>query len=241
MNTSISAFKPLSRLILLAFIIGAIVCACKKEESSGVDQDKIYTTYEVYYDKNADITYARAQFRSNGATGTLLQLSSPAEVRFNGDLLALQSVPVYYEKQYSGYVNGGTFVYIDTRGGAAHTLTNVVSNVKIVSIPLSFASVTRNQSNTFAWVGDTIRANESTVLNLYNTSQLNFQLFTQASVGTTDMILPASQVNNLAAGTSNATAELDRYRIDSLQARPSGGGGFLKTTYRTATKVISVN
>ena len=50
---------------LLAFLLGItlMATACQTENSADVNQDRIYTQYELFYNANEDITYARAWFR----------------------------------------------------------------------------------------------------------------------------------------------------------------------------------
>ena len=93
--------------LLLAFVL--ILSACAREESVNVNQDSIFVEYRLVYDGNQDKTFARATFRFGGATGTLLELSDPATITFDGEVLTWNPLLAYYEKEYAGVVNGGLF------------------------------------------------------------------------------------------------------------------------------------
>ena len=69
----------------LTLFAAILFMACPIEDSADVNQDKIYTDYEVFYNSNTDKTQVLARFRFGGATGTLLELNEPAEVYFDED------------------------------------------------------------------------------------------------------------------------------------------------------------
>jgi len=77
--------KLVNTFFLLVLVI---VSSCAKEIASDVNQDTIYTDYEVFYNQNTDKTWVVAKFRFGGPTGTLLELDSTSYVTFNGDTLA---------------------------------------------------------------------------------------------------------------------------------------------------------
>ncbi|MFN7118125.1 MAG: hypothetical protein ACK4TA_15100 [Saprospiraceae bacterium] len=223
-------------LLFALAIISTLFTACESEESASVDQNKIYTTYELLYDQNTDKTYARAQFRFGNALGTILQLSAPAEVRFNNDVLDYKPILAYYEKEYAGKITSGTFTYEGTDGVA---YSNSVNGLPNIDFPANFTAVTRNQANDFAWTGSPLAAREEVFLFLRNTTTTNLQTFYTNAVGATKMVLSAEKLNNLAPGVA-AEADLYRDRIDSLSQKTSAGG-YLKVNYRTKKKSITVN
>ena len=114
--------------LLIAFILIAscVFMACPIEDSADVNQDKIYTDYEVFYNSNTDKTQVVAKFRFGGVTGTILELNDPAEVSFNGDKLPFKPVYGGHFKEYAGRITQGTFTY-----------TNIDSITYENSIPLA--------------------------------------------------------------------------------------------------------
>lgn len=228
--------KNWKNLLIACTTCLTIFTACETEDSSTVQQDRIYTTYELFYDKNTDKTYARAQFRLGNALGTILQLSTPAEVRFNNDVLDYKPVLSFYEKEYAGRISNGTFVYKDTDG---ISYSNAANSQPTIDFAPNFTSVTRNQANTFTWVGTPLTAREEVYLFLRNTTTTNVQTFYSNAVGATNMVLSAEKLNNLAPNVA-AEADLYRNRIDSLSQKTQVGG-YLKLSYRAAKKNITVN
>lgn len=223
--------------LLIAFAAGLVIfTSCESEESASVNQDKIYTSYELKYDQNTDKTYTIAQFRFGNILGTLLQLSDPAEVRFNDDVLSFKPGLIYYEKEYAGKITSGTFTYKDATGV---TYTNTASNLPTIAFPANFTGVTRNQANTFTWTGTPLTAGEEVFLFIGNTTTVNTQTFYTNKVGATNLVLSAEKLNNLAPGVA-AEADLYRDRIDSLSQKTSAGG-YLKLNYRAQKKPITVN
>jgi len=213
-----------------------LLTACESEESASVNQDKIYTTYELLYDQNTDKTYARAQFRFGNALGTILQLSAPAEVKFNNDVLDYKPILAYYEKEYAGKITSGTFTYEGTDGVA---YSNSASGLPSIDFPANFAAVTRNQANEFNWTGNALGTGEEVFLFIRNTTTTNLQTFHTNAVGATKMVLSAEKLNNLAPGVA-AEADLYRDRIDSLSQK-TAAGGYLKMNYRAKKKALTVH
>jgi len=63
-------YKELKYLSLFIFfgLFLVVFTACPIEDSSDVNQDKIYTDYEVFYNSNTDKTIVVAKFRFGGPT-----------------------------------------------------------------------------------------------------------------------------------------------------------------------------
>jgi hypothetical protein len=221
--------------LLAMTVCATLFTSCEGEDSASVDQSRIYTTYELFYDKNEDKTYARAQFKFGNLGGTLLELTDPAEVRFNNDLLEFKPGFVWYEKAYAGRVTSGSFTYQGTDGVS---YTNTVANQPTIDFPANFTSVTRNQANTFNWAGTPLTAGEDVTLFIGNTTTINTQTFYTNKPGATNLVLGAAQLNNLAPNVP-AEADLFRSRIDSLSQK-TAVGGFVKLSYRAQKKAITV-
>ena len=103
----------LSYFAALAALTMLLASGCFREPSDSVNQDKIYTDYELFYNANEDKTYARATFKFSNLTGTKLELSDPSEVTFEGDLRSFKPALAYYEKTLPGLVSSGTFEWKD--------------------------------------------------------------------------------------------------------------------------------
>lgn len=206
-------------LLIFALLLPAFMFhSCKKENSDTVDQDKIWAYYEVYYDKNQDKTYARATFKFSNALGTNLQLSAPAAVSFNGETLIFQDALAYYEKQYAGFVSGGTFSYTDKDN---HTFVNSISGIRAIDFPAIDTIHTAN-SYTLNWVGDSLSANESVSLWLDGINQNNIEFFFQSNINSQSMILAANQLQRL--GNGNGTGWMERVYAPAIQSVTSAGG-----------------
>lgn len=192
--------------------------SCIKESASSVDQDKIYTEYELFYDANTDKTYARATFRFSNITGTKLELDGTGSIQFNGDKLTFNQVLAYYEKEYAGKINNGTFRYNDLDN---NTFENSVE-IHPIDIPASVDSIPRNTSFNLPWVGTPLVVGEVVIAGLNNNNAINPQLFYQDDVNSTSIILAQNQLNTLFAGP--ATLGLERRYLPTLVQKTSAGG-----------------
>ncbi|HNV96368.1 MAG TPA: hypothetical protein PKG63_07840, partial [Bacteroidales bacterium] len=143
---------------LLMFAISITFSSCKKESSENVNQDKIWAEYQLIYDNNTKITYARAIFKFSSITGTILELKDPAKVMFNNDLLSYNPTLGYYEKQYTTFVTSGTFKYTDLDN---HTFLNTLTIIDTVGFPAGLDTIIKSTPFELTWTGAPLKANET--------------------------------------------------------------------------------
>jgi hypothetical protein len=223
--------KITSLLFIMVVAAGyiSLYTACKSEPSSDVNQDKIYTEYELYYDGNADKTYARATFKFSNITGTLLKLDDPSNVTFNGDVLTFNTTLAYYEKEYAGLISSGTFVWTDTQN---QTYTNTIS-MKTIAFPTVVDSISRDSSFELPWVGDSL-ANKDNVSLTMSDASASVQIFYQNDINSQSIILAKNQLQLLLAG--NATMQFDRMYVPGLTEKNTAGGS-ITGRYRPVKKI----
>jgi hypothetical protein len=220
--------------ILTAVIIGMIsftFTSCEKQPSDAVDQDRIRTDYELFYDKNTDKTTAVAAFRfGQSITGTLLELSSPAEVLFNNDKLTYNNVLGRYEKEYNGFVATGAFSYKDVNG---KTLVNTVPAIKLIDFPASPAvlSISKAQGFELNWEGTPIAQNDGVGLLVAALT------FTETTVNSTRVRMISAQLQPAATGAH--IAFMDRWTLSQLQQQTSNGGSIV-SKYRAKNKNVEI-
>ncbi|MDX1908103.1 MAG: hypothetical protein SF053_13790 [Bacteroidia bacterium] len=218
------------RLMAALALVGMMAQGCA-EESSTVDQSRIYTIYEVFYDANEDKSYARATFRFGNALGTLLRLSANATVTFDGDLMTYQPAG-YYEKAYSGFKTGGTFVYEDLDG---NTYTNSVAGIKPIAFPSQALSLSKAADTPLAWTGDPLGPNGSAVENAG--LLVGPKLFLALDLNATSILVNGSRLADLTNGP--AIAIMDRYFIRELSEKTDAGGS-ITGKYRALNKSVEV-
>jgi hypothetical protein len=224
-----------TKVILGLFSLIWLLEGCISEPSDAVDQDKIYVTYELYYDKNRDKTFARATFQFSNALGTKLQLSGASEIRFNNDLLTYNSVLVYYEREYAGLLNTGTFKWKDSNG---KDYTNAISGIKPIAFPNPIPTFKKGNSTEVFWVGDALEANESAVISMNSAAIGDLQIATRNDVAATSVIVNANQIQNLPTG-QNITAIFRRYKDVSVSQKTSAGAKMF-THYQAANATVQI-
>ena len=146
---------------LMAVLLGCIVViSCgDSEDSKDVNQDKIYTDYEVFYNANDDVTHAIARFRFGNPLGTILELkeSSGASVTFEGDTLSYSKIWGGHHKEYAGNVTSGTFIYTNADGDV---FTNSIPLGSSAEFPADFTEIDVSSAQTLEWVGLPLAAND---------------------------------------------------------------------------------
>lgn len=215
--------------IFVAFVFISL-SSCHKENSDDVNQSRIYTSYELYYNAEEDITHARASFRFGNLTGTLLELSAPSEVRFNNQPLRFNSTLAYYDKSFAGFVQNGTFTWKNTDG----TAFNNTIEIHTIDYPALLDTIYRDASHELIWQGDSLGANEMVTLSI--SSDLGeAQMFSQATINSKSIILPLNKLQLLEVG--EAKIWMDRKYTPPLVEKTSAGG-MITSRYSLVSRTV---
>jgi hypothetical protein len=222
-----SFIAPLTALAFSCFFI-----ACEKQPSDSVEQDRIRQDYELFYDKNTDKTIAVAAFKfGESITGTQLELSAPAEVRFNNDLLVFNAILGRYEKEYTGFIPTGTFTYKDI---AQKSLVNVVPAIKAIDFPGSptVLALSKAQENLINWEGGALGQNEGVGMLVAALT------FTETTLNATRVRITGAQLQPATVGAH--IAFMDRWTLSPLQQSTSTGGSIV-SKYRAKNKNVEIS
>lgn len=220
--------------LLLAFFLFASLYSCNVEDSGDVNQDKIWTHYELFYNANDDKTVAVARFRFGGPTGTLLELNEDASVSFNGNELGFNNLYFGHVAEFAGVVDSGTFVYQDLD---QLTFTNTINHFDSIAFPEGFDTITKSQANTLTWDGVALMENESVGLFVGSWTWGDDALYIQSSDNATDIILGTNQLSNVPVGPS--TLYMDRWTEVPVSQGTSKGGTVIGK-YRAENRVVQV-
>ncbi len=221
-------------LIPFLMVLGVAFASCEKESSEDVNQDKIYTDYELFYNKNTDKTVAVAKFKFGGPTGTILELSNGATVSFNGDNLTYNGWYAGHVKEYAGLLTSGTFSYTDVDG---NTFTNATPSMDTIAFEVGFDTIVKSQANTLTWQGKSLAANEAVGVFVGSWTWGQDALFYQAQVGATNIVMGITQLANLAEGSS--TVYMDRTK-DVTLSQGTSEGGRIRSKYRGTNVQVQV-
>lgn len=224
-------------LILGVATASLFFSSCAPEDSTDVNQDRIYTVYELFYNSNTDKTQVTARFRFGNATGTILELkgSSGESVTFEGDPLPYNALASGHYKEVAGRLASGEFVYTDSDG---KTYTNTVPAGDTVAFPSDFDTVFRSKAQTLKWEGSVLGSNEYVGV-FIGTAWTWGQdaLFAQVLKGTDEIVMGVKNKANLNPGP--ATAFMDRVGEQSA-SQTSSAGGVVRYRYRAKNKTVLV-
>ena len=220
-------------------MITTLFYACEPaEESMNVNQDRVYTIYELNYNQNTDKTVAKAFFKFGSFTGTQLSLSEGSVISFNDELMGERVDPVTnitsYEKEYAGFVKSGEFVWTDTEG---KKYKNTVTIENTIAFPSGFNTVARDKSYDFLWAGEPLEKDEKVNLTLFGVNVGNFQIFSQGQTGEKGMILEKNKLQELTIGEGKAVMER---RLETSLEEATGAGGVKWAVYFAEDKKIEL-
>ncbi len=219
---------------IILFAATNLIQSCASEDSTNVNQDRIYAEYELYYDANTDKTYASAIFRFGHASGTQLELTAPSQVTFNGDVIPFDATFGYFRKEYAGNVSSGTFVFTDADGNA---FTNSVSTDRTIAFPTDMDTIHNVNSYTLVWVGDSIVQHERVDVWMDGPLQNNAEYFMQYLENTNSVVLAANKLQNL--GTGSTLCTMERIWEDTAIGVTSAGGK-VRVKYKALNRTIQL-
>ena len=225
--------------ILILLMLGSLIIGCGTGEDSGdVNQDRIHTDYELFYNANEDITHAIARFRFGGPFGTILELtsSSGASVSFNGDELAYSSLWGGHHRAYAGKQTSGTFRYTNTEGTV---YVNSVPSGEAIAFPSGFdgSALSKSMAYTLAWEGSALAPNDQVGLFVGTWTWGDDALFWTDADGATEIVMGVNALRNLSLGS--AVVFMDRWNAVDVSQGPSEGGR-IRYKYRALNATISV-
>lgn len=211
--------------ILYIIALVSLLGSCKPDETIDVNQDKIFTEYELFYNKAEQRTYASAKFRHKKAKGTVLKLSSSSSVIFANQALSYNPSLQQYEKIFDSLLSNGEFVWTDTDG------RKYKNSIELSNIDLPEGqSLIQSKNNTISWLGLPIREDEYVILFL-NTSGGDTQYVINKSFGTQSIDINSEILDKLSKG--NLLMRIERNSVIELNEKTSAGGT-LKGKYRSS-------
>lgn len=214
-----------------------IVTSCQKQDSKDVNQDKIYTDYVVFYDKNDDKTHVVARFRFGNATGTLLNLtdSTGAKITFNGTSMPYNDWWSAHYIEIAGNVTSGTFSYTNTNG-TVYTNT-VPAGADTIAYPIGFDTIAKSSANTFTWGGSPLAANQSVGIFVGTWTWAQDALFYTDADNATNIVFGVQAKSSLSTG--QATVYMDR-SILKTSINGTSVGGTIRYTYRPKNPTVTI-
>jgi hypothetical protein len=218
-------------LFILSIFSILITTSCQRESSADVKQDRIFTHYEMFYDANEDVTYARAWFNFGSITGTQLELASPSQVTFEGDVLPFNKLLAFYEKKYAGFKPSGTFIWEDTDAKKFHN-TVTINTIAFGTMP---DSIGRTSALTIPWTGNPLGNDEIVGTWINGENEGDAQAALTIDKGATALIVPLNKIEKVGAGPGKIYLER---RFSPTLLEVTGAGGYGAGVYRAKTKAV---
>ena len=207
-------------LSVMGLLIGTLTLfSCEGEDSAEVNQDRIYTDYELFYDADEDITRAIARFRLGSRVGTVLQLNNPALVTFDGEELTYNATFLGHVKRFAGRKTGGTFVYTNVDG---KKFTNQVPQHESIAFPDNLTEISKSSAFSMRWKGEPLGRNERVGVFIGSWAWGDDALFVEFDNGANSILMGQNQLDNLPEGTSRL--HMDRFtELDVEEGTDVGG------------------
>ncbi|MFK7784970.1 MAG: hypothetical protein AB8B56_07635 [Crocinitomicaceae bacterium] len=216
-------------IALLSVLFFAV--SCKKEASSNIDQNRIYTDYEIVYHESANQTRAQAMFRLDNQSGKKIELTYPARVGFNDQNMAWKNVGGYYHSAYPGNGLNGSFTYFDFD---ENVYENTTVSIDPITLPFGFNSISTNGNFFLPWIGSSIQPGETVRVKISGGDQSGSEEFSTSIVGANYITLDQFKLNRLELGT--ALIEIEREYVSGIQQSTLAGGRI--TTRYEATRIL---
>ena len=220
-----------TKTLLLAIITFAFA-SCEREDSADVNQDRIYTIYNLVYEADQDVTYARTWFRFGSATGTLLELTKPSYISFNDQNLSFMNALAFYEKKMTGIIDEGSFYWEDYEGVG---FENSVS-IKEIAFPRAVTEINGDSSFELVWEGQELGFDEYVAVAINGDFEGDATIHFEKGMGSTSITIPKTSLEQLPKNKL-ATFWLELGYSPFLQQETSAGGE-IHGKYRVSKEIM---
>lgn len=219
------------------FILAVITfAACKKEITSNIDQDKIFTHFKLAYDANTDQTLATATFRFSNLIGTRLKLSDPSTVTIDGESIEWNNEEGYYEKTYTGLKPTAVFDWVDLDG---KVFSDTVQ-IRDIDYPNPLPTLSHDSAIAFfSWAGAApLEMNERVRLEIDGVGETDTRVFATDTLGDTDITIDSLKLSQVDSGSVNLMLK-KFYSTEPFDG--TSAGGLLEGSYRPVDQATVLN
>lgn len=208
--------------------------ACKKEASINIDQNRIYSDYEVTYNQMSHQTVMSATFRVDHNSGKKIELTYPARVGFNDENLGWRNLGGRYEGTRSGNLLNGYFTYFDVD---QNSYTNTGAVVNPIDLPFGINNINKSGNFFLPWTGAVLQSGETVKVIISGGSQTGSKTFTATAIGSSYISLDQYRLNQLVTGT--AQIQIQRERATGLE-QSNLSGGRITSIYKGRKVTINI-
>ncbi|MCB9190341.1 MAG: hypothetical protein H6603_06340 [Flavobacteriales bacterium] len=217
--------------LFILFVVG--LASCKKEVTVNVDQDKIFTHYQLSYDENSNTTTAKATFRFNNQDGTRLQLSEPSTVTADSQTMEWSEENGNYTKEFSGLVPTVLFQWVDLDG---NSFSNT-AEIRDIDYPVTLPDYSYADSvNYFQWEGAALDSFESASITFYGTNQA--RVFAVDSIAATTITIDSVRLSQVDSGEVLLVLK-KLYSPDLVEG--TSKGGLIQGSYQPTNRTFILN
>lgn len=209
-------------ILCCSFAALTLLSGCKKaRDTDEINQNMIYTNYELSYDATEDLTTVKANFRHHTAVGRQLRLSSPSEVRFNN--VPLQEITetltnaTYYKMEINGFVPQGIFSWTNANG----KVYNNEIEIRTADLPDDLLEIPTHEDYTLYWLGDAL-SEDGRIRLRFNVTGGSNKIYTENDLAAESLIIPADFLQEFSPGY--AELKLERRYRPALQEKTHVGG-----------------
>ncbi|MCF8461807.1 MAG: hypothetical protein K9G46_13870 [Flavobacteriales bacterium] len=219
----------MKQISVILLVVTFAATGCKKEISKNIDQDKIFTQYELFYDQTENVTYATATFKFSSNYGTKLMLSDPSTITLDGTEMDWDNENGYYQNQFDGFKSTATFHWVDLDG---NSFTNTI-DIRDIALPTTIANLHFADSVTyFMWNGSALDSSENVTLTIDGVGETDRRDFRLDTVGATTFTLDSVQLSQIDSGMVQLFLNL---RYSPALTEQTSRGGSITGRYQTVT------
>jgi len=217
------------QLCVILLVTALALAGCKKEVSKNIDQDKIFTQYELFYNQTENITYAMATFKFSSSNGTKLMLSDPSTIMVDGAEMDWDNDNGFYQNEFIGFKPTATFNWVDLDG---NSFTNTI-DIRDIALPSTIDNLHFADSVTyFMWNGSALDSSESVTLTIDGVGNTDTRNFIVDTVGATVITLDSVRLSQIDSGLVQLFLNL---RYAPALTEQTTRGGSITGRYQTVT------
>lgn len=211
-----------------------VLVACKREDSQNIAQDRIYSDYQVVYDAGKTQTMASATFRADHSTGTKVELTYPAKIKFRDENMSWKNVAGNYQTTINGNAMNNYFTYVDLD---ENSFENQALDISFIDLPYGITAISKSGNFFLPWNGDIVRNGETVKVIIKSKEGGSEKHWTVSTVNSTHITLDAYTLSQLPNG--NADIWIERSKSESLTMVPDAGGR-ITGTWKSNVQIIQI-
>jgi len=220
-----------TRLLFIGVLMAAGITSCTPEQVD-VDQNRVYPSYKLSYNKSENKTTAQASFSLDSLNGTTYQLKNPATVTYADETLIFSVNDDFYSKEFVN-VKTGEFKYTNNDLNEFVNSISIPDSLSVFNLPAAHPI----DLDLIVSIETTALAEDEIIELQFTDLQSELSVTAYAdSISSGNLLIDANFLTGL--GTGEVEIIFRRVKTTTNLSQANSVGGQIITTYELQDTVV---